>query len=79
MSRPLLIGERHLAIHQLFQDFCPPPFIAITYPQYPVTKDIDSVTPEDDKGEDDDSDDEVEGEHETEDEYDDGVRPSLIK
>jgi len=65
-------GPWNIAIHQLFQDFCPPPFVTVTYPQHPVTKDIDSVTPEDDESEDDNSDYEVEGEQKKEDD-DDGV------
>jgi hypothetical protein len=57
-------GPWNIAIHTLFQDFCPSPFVTITYPQYSVTKDIDSVIPEEDECEDSDDDDEIEGDSE---------------
>lgn len=47
--------------YALFHDFCVAPFITLTFPQYPVVKDIDTIDPgdngdnsDDDSDEDDD-------------------------
>jgi hypothetical protein len=44
----------------MFRNFCPSPFVTITYPQFPVTHDADTFNPEDDSYDDDDDDDEDE-------------------
>ena len=61
-------GPWSIAVQQLFENFCPRhgPFVTITYPQYPVTKDIDSIIPDEDE-------DSGEGEDEDDSDSDDGV------
>jgi hypothetical protein len=50
-------GPWNIVLQDLFHGFCVAPFITVTYPQYPVVKNIDSVDPRDDD-DDDDSDNE---------------------
>jgi hypothetical protein len=54
-------GPWSIAIQQLFENFCPYPFVTITYPQYPVTKDVDSIIPDEEVEDEDNSDGEDEG------------------
>jgi hypothetical protein len=52
-------GPWSIAIQQMFKNFCPCLFVTITYPQYPVTKDINSIIPDEEVEDEDESDDEV--------------------
>ena len=40
----------------LFRNFCPRGYLTVTYPQFPLTKDVDTYNPEDENIEDDDTD-----------------------